>query len=355
MRRRERYIRNGFTMVGAIGLGRNLLLQYQSLKDAGQRFTWNNIDKRSALTSFVTWGTGGAFAGAVYYEYKTWGERNLPFNSDSFLQKLLESEHLKSVPSTFNEFLRLRSRIKDSLDKEFGYDMPFPVKDAGSFAKRTAVNSSYDLDLLVVFRHNAFTTLKEMYDATYFSVKRLFGNWASVEKTGSAFTVTVQNGRDEFSFDIIPARLVYGSQTKISIYERAENFLGQPSYHLADFADQRNLTKNKPEERKVIKLIKLYRDANRLNLPSVAIEQLVIMGLSERQFGLSGSITEDFLNALDFVAERVVRDRLNEVSNSAINLLQGLTYWEKQQMRIDILDDIGRVESNPRYLTELFS
>lgn len=49
---------------------------------------------------------------------------------------------------------------------KYGSDK-YPSFCSGSFAKHTATNVKFDLDLVEPFKHNAFKTLQEMFDSVY--------------------------------------------------------------------------------------------------------------------------------------------------------------------------------------------
>lgn len=98
----------------------------------------------------------------------------------------------------------------------------------------------------------------------------------------------------------------------------------------ANFQKQRNLTKYKPQERQIIKLLKLYMVLNKLNISGVAIEQMTISAMSDRNFGAAHSIADNMLNVMDYISRRVMRNRLNEVSNSNNNLFEGVTWWKNK-------------------------
>src|SRR5882672_1887402 len=144
MRRKVKYIRNGALLFGSIGLSRNLFLQREQLKENGQPLNWDTVDIMSALRSLFKWGAGGALGGLAYYDLKVWNESKLPFHPDSYSHKVLAREHMKSDHASFNRFLSLRTQIKEDLNQEFYDSLAYVPRDAGSFAKRTAILSNYD-------------------------------------------------------------------------------------------------------------------------------------------------------------------------------------------------------------------
>jgi hypothetical protein len=354
MRRKERYIWNSALLFGSIGVARNLHSQYGILRQQEKQFNLNTIDFSSALGSGLKWAAGGAIGGMAVYDIRYWNESKTTFHPDTFLHEVLSGERLKSDPVSFNRFLKLRSEVKDDLNLELKEYLAFAPRDAGSFAKRTAI-SGHDLDILLIFRNDSFYSLGDMYDTVSETIDDLYGTSATIKERESGFTVTFNRGGQDFSFDIIPGRLVGNSQSELSFYKCSSSYSGQSGYVRANFRRQRRLTMYKPEERQVIKLLKLYKELNGLNILGVAIEQMTVQAMSVKNYGVDSSITENFLNVMDYIADRILKDKLHEITNTNNNLFEGITWWEKQSISSLLRNDIQRVEMNARYLREIFN
>jgi hypothetical protein len=354
MRRKERYIWNSALLFGSIGAGRNLFNQYGILRERGQQLNCNTVDYPSVLDSGLKWAAGGALGGLAYYDIRNRNESNSTFNSDTFLHAILSGERLKSDRASFNRFLKLRTEVKDDLSLELGEYLAFPPCDAGSFAKRTAI-SGHDMDILLIFRNDSFYSLGDMYDTVSKTIYDLYGNSATIKGRESGFTVSFTRAGQDFSFDIIPGRLVGHSQSELSFYKCSDSFLGRSGYVRANFRRQRRLTMYKPQERQVIKLLKLYKELNGLNILGVAIEQMTVQAMCVENYGVESSITENFLNVMDYIADRILKGKLHELTNTNNNLFEEITWWEKQSISSLLRNDIQKVETNARYLREIFN
>src|SRR5690606_36098914 len=122
----------------------------------------------------------------------------------------------------------------------------------------------------------------------------------------------------------------------------------------ANIGLQRAITVNQPEARRVIKLLKCYKDRNNLFLPTTIIEQSVIAAMSRQNFGIADSVTEDLLNCMYFLAKTLKRESLQDISNSNNNLFGKMNLWERSLVAWQLHNDLERIEDNPRYIKEIF-
>lgn len=115
------------------------------------------------------------------------------------------------------------------------------------------------------------------------------------------------------------------------------------------------MTINKPEAETVIKLLKAYRDRNSLPLPTLMVKQCVVDALSENNFGVYASPTENLLNCMGFISKRMEQKSLRkcDIANSNNNLHDKVTDMQKSYISNQLRKDIQRIE-NPRYIKEIF-
>ena len=114
------------------------------------------------------------------------------------------------------------------------------------------------------------------------------------------------------------------------------------------------MTVNKPEARTVIKLLKKYRDRNNLPLPTVMIEQCVVGALSNNNFGVYASPTENLLNSMDYMSRKMEHKNLIDVANSNNNLHDKVDNVQRSFISTQLQRDIKRIEENPRYIKDIF-
>jgi hypothetical protein len=355
MNRKEKFILKGALILGGTAALIDLLFQWLEKKQQGQNLTWDNYNgKRTMKWSLLGLGIG-AGAGYLYHEHKLSEEKNHPFHSDEYLKKIIREEDLKSDPVLLNSVMALRQTIKQQMADEFSSHLVCAPEDAGSFIKRTAIASNFDLDIILPFKRNSFNSLKEMYEDVYQRLISVYGNTAQITKHTKAIGVTFPCQNQYNSFDIVPGREInsYELTKDLKLYVRPDWFWQSGTSFKTNIETQRRLTLNKPEARTVIKLLKRYRDKNNLKLPAVIIEQCASEAVSEEMYGINYSATENFLNSMNHIARKLENKTLIDIANSNNNLHEKMSDYDKSITSSRIYFDIKKIEENPRYLQEI--
>lgn len=356
MRKQDRQIVNGALIVGGATALIDILMQWMEHKDKGIDFTWDSYNgKRTLKRSLVGAAVGGGL-GYAHYRYKMSQEAKLPFNSDEYIKKILTEEHLKSHPAVLISVTDARERLKQWMVDKFGKKLVALPEDTGSFYKRTAISSNYDIDIVLPFKRSSYNSLEEMYYDVYEVLGKAFGDRATVTKQTKAIGLTFENEGAPIHFDIVPGREInnYAVEKDLNLYVKPDWIWQRGSSFKTNIGVQKSMTVNKPEARTVIKLLKTYRDRNSLPLPTLIVEQCVVDALSENNFGVYTSPTENLLNCMDYISKKMEQKSLIDIANSNNNLHDKVTDMQKKYISNQLRKDIQRIEENPRYMKEIF-
>jgi len=87
------------------------------------------------------------------------------YKSD-YLNSVLESYRMKHIEELINTYRTKRNEIKLFLNEQYGRHIYEPF-NSGSYKKHTAINTKFDLDLVVPFKRNAFSTLEDMFEDVF--------------------------------------------------------------------------------------------------------------------------------------------------------------------------------------------
>ncbi len=356
MRRKNKYIARGAAIASGLTLVTDVYQQWHTKTENGEKLTFDNFDYRRAFKKTAIAAGVGALAGYAYYEYCIYEEAKLPFDADGYLKKVLSQEQIKNNPRFLNAVLDQRTKIKEWAVNKFGTKLAAFPQDAGSFAKRTAIATNYDLDMVLVFQRDSYYSLKEMYYDVYEAVQKAFGGKAVIEKRTKAISITYLHEGDQISFDIVPGRMI-NKNTKdknINLYVRPDWAWQRGGAFKTNHRLHKEITLNKPEARQVIKLLKTYRDRNGYDLPSLVIEQYVVSAMSADNFGVYASLTENLLNSMDYIAKKIVQQQLPDIANTNNNLHNQLTSSSRCSLSDQLITDIKRIEDRPSYMQEIF-
>lgn len=356
MRRKDRYIVNGALILGSATALGDVFLQWLECRNQGIEFTWENYNgMRTIQRSLIGAAIGGGL-GYGYYCHRIREEAKLPFNPDDYLKRVLTEEHLKANPAVFKNVIAYREKIKQWILDKFGHKLVALPEDTGSFIKRTAISSNYDLDIILPFSRWSYSSLKEMYYDVYKEVGKAFEGKATVTKQTKAIGITFEKNGDIIHFDIVPGREInnYAIEKDLNLYVRPDFIWQKGRSFKTNVRVQKTITVNKPEARTVIKLLKVYRDRNYLPLPTLIIEQCVVDALSETNFGTYSSATENLLNCMDYISKKIEQRYLIDFTNSNNNLNNKLSELQRVNVSNKLRDDLDKIEENPKYIKEIF-
>ncbi|MDN3654053.1 hypothetical protein QWZ08_00360 [Ferruginibacter paludis] len=356
MRRKEKYIANG-AVIGFVGIAAgDIIFQWFKHWQRGMPFTWNSYNGKQTLKHALIGSAVGAGIGYLAYESKLSDESNHPFNSDEHLRKVLSEENLKSDPVLLKKYLSYKSEVKKWLREKFAQKLAYQPEDAGSFFKRTAIISNCDLDIILPFKRSSYTTLEQMYYDVHEVLQRNFGNQAVVSKQTKAIGLTFEHNGLPIHFDIVPGREIndYKNTKDLNLYVRRDWAWQRGSSFKTNVSLQQRATTNLPAARRTIKLMKSYRDKNDLPISSVLLEQCVCDALSNHKYGTRFSDTENLLNSMIHVARKIKQENIIDVANTNNNLLNKMSESDKTFVATFLETDIQRIETNPRYIKEIF-
>lgn len=357
MRKKERYT----TQAAAIGfcitaLG-DVLMQWLEHYERDEKFTWDSYDGTRTLKNAMIGVTIGAGVGYALYEYTSILERKKSFNSDEYLKAILKDQDLKNNPDLYQKAILVRDELKLRLLDSFSDVLVSVPKNTGSFVRSTANIESYDIDILLPFRKESFSSLEDMFNYTFEKIHSEFQNQQNVKvrkKTKSIRISFVREG-NEISFDIVPGREIgnYKLDNRLNLFVNSKSIWTRNSSFKIDASHQRNITINKPDERRVIRLLKLYNSKNNLNIPKVIIEQSVVLALSENNFGIFSSITDNLLNSMLFLSKKLEQNQFIDWGNSSNNLLLKMSTNERMRASQILRNDVDNVENNSHVIKEI--
>src|SRR5690606_42101263 len=93
-------------------------------------------------------------------------------NRNEHLKKVLKTHDINKVES-LNKFIAKKNAVKNALNDKFSSEKASNSIDSGSYAKKTAINTKFDIDCCIPFLKkekeddNGYATLEEMFDAVY--------------------------------------------------------------------------------------------------------------------------------------------------------------------------------------------
>ncbi len=268
------------------------------------------------------------------------------YKSD-YLNSVLESYRMKHIEELINIYRTKRDEIKQFLNEQYGSKIYDPF-NSGSYKKHTAINTKFDLDLVVPFKHNAFSTLEKMFEDVLEKLTEKYKDETTVKKQGVSIGLTFDE-EDEINIDVVPARET--SQDSFPEHKDLNLHKTQNEGYLkTNIHAQIEHIKAKENERKVIRLLKIWKACHKYKYKSFFIELLVIKAYEESS--PQGNLWEQFKTVLNYIINNIQNKNftLKDPGNSNNDLAQSLDSKEKRTL-ISILESmLARIELNEKQI-----
>lgn len=268
------------------------------------------------------------------------------YKSD-YLNSVLESYRMKHIEELINIYRTKRDEIKQFLNEQYGSKIYDPF-NSGSYKKHTAINTKFDLDLVVPFKHNAFSTLEKMFEDVLEKLTEKYKDETTVKKQGVSIGLTFDE-EDEINIDVVPARET--SQDSFPEHKDLNLHKTQNEGYLkTNIHAQIEHIKAKENERKVIRLLKIWKACHKYKYKSFFIELLVIKAYEESSS--QGNLWEQFKTVLNYIINNIQNKNftLKDPGNSNNDLAQSLDSKEKRTL-ISILESmLARIELNEKQI-----
>lgn len=262
---------------------------------------------------------------------------------------------MRHIDSTVKYYQRKRQQVKEALEKEFGSRLAGGIIYSGSVAKSTEVNIKFDVDQIVPFARNSFSTLEEMADALYaffyYRYKDPDEDRFELKKqrysTGLVFhSLTVGN----LPMDIVAGRGLRQGQYRedgyLNLYDSSEKTSFQTNISL----QIEEIRKSHDSVRNIIRLLKVWKYHSRASVKSIFLELITRRAFDNAGKSVPGDLWGQLKMTMEFVRDQIKTIRLEDPGNSNNNVADTLNTSEKDQysnqfrfMLSEIARDKGRL------------
>jgi len=287
----------------------------------------------------------------------------MPVKKSAYLQDVLETHRMAHVNKLLKKFQTKREEVKETLEENYGSKIYSPI-NSGSYAKHTAINSKFDLDIVVPVKRDAFDTLEEMFNDLCCCLQEKYGSVAKVRKQNVSIGMEfyADSDGDIIDLDIVPGRELNQDQYKddknLNLHIDSDygllnkntwiqtNIQAQ-SAHILQTGDERDSV------RQIIRLLKIWKNDDLSNKPykSFLLELITIKAFDE--LVISGNLWEKLQTVMEYIGDNVAKDgfRLIDPGNSNNDVMDTLTEFDRRNLseRMNIiLNSISQNKENIR-------
>ena len=269
-----------------------------------------------------------------------------------YLQEVLETHRMSHIDTLTDKYKTKRKEVKEKLENNYASKVYSPMS-SGSFAKHTAINIKFDLDTIVPFKKNSFDTLEKMFDDVFEFLSKEYDDVATVRKqTVSIGIIFYQDSDgDEINLDIVPGREQnqdkYKDDKNLNLFVNSKyGILDKQTYIKTNIQAQIDHIKAKENERKIIRLLKIWKNSNRENYKSFLLELITIKAFHKED--ISGNLWEKLKAVMTYIKNNVTQEgfTLKDPGNSGNNVIDTLESYERQALSDKMDRIIKNIESN---------
>lgn len=272
-----------------------------------------------------------------------------------YLQEVLETHRMSHIDTLTDKYRTRRKEVKEKLENNYASKVYSPMS-SGSFAKHTAINIKFDLDTIVPFKKNSFETLEKMFNDVFEFLSKEYESVATVRKqTVSIGIIFYQDSDgDEINLDIVPGREQnqekYKDDKNLNLFVNSKyGILEKQTYIKTNIQAQIDHIKAKENERKIIRLLKIWKNSNHENYKSFLLELITIKAFDKED--ISGNLWEKLKTVMTYIKDNVTQEgfTLKDPGNSGNNVIDTLESYERQALsnKIDIIiENIENHEDN---------
>lgn len=229
----NKFIRKSTLFGTAVGLLSNALNQHSVIQqNPYSRFDWNDFIYTGMKGATLGFGISSSVVlinniGTSLKEKKALSE----FKSETdHLRQVLDTHQTNAIPSSI---LTKAKSIMNTLECVYEDKLVNPPKFQGSLARKTNIKNHSDIDILLSFKSNSFSSLEKMYEDVYCTLKRhiLCLKIKRIRKQSVSLGLVFSYQNQETIIDIVPSRKIdnYLDGSDYSLYKNATKCSNKPS------------------------------------------------------------------------------------------------------------------------------
>ena len=281
----------------------------------------------------------------------------MSLDKNEHLREVLDTHKMCHIQNFVDKVKRRREEVKAKMSNRYGSDK-YSSFGYGSFAKHTATNVKFDLDLVEPFKHNAFGTLQEMFDSVHDFLAEEYKNTGVTirkQKVSIGISFPMEEGDEKsVELDVVPGRELsdndYFDSHDLNLCFNEDHWgFKKGTSQKTNIHKQISHIEGKSSARQIIRLLKIWKKQKGKKYKSFVIELAVIRALD----GYNGD--NNLWPRLKYTME-YLRDHIAESSfhlfdpgNTNNDVIAAMQDYDRQSFKSDMENMLNNIDSNPDF------
>lgn len=281
----------------------------------------------------------------------------MSLDKNEHLREVLDTHKMCHIQNFVDKVKRRREEVKAKMSNRYGSDK-YSSFGSGSFAKHTATNVKFDLDLVEPFKHNAFGTLQEMFDSVHDFLAEEYKNTGVTirkQKVSIGISFPMEEGDEKsVELDVVPSRELsdndYFDSHDLNLCFNEDHWgFKKGTSQKTNIHKQISHIEGKSSARQIIRLLKIWKKQKGKKYKSFVIELAVIRALD----GYNGD--NNLWPRLKYTME-YLRDHIAESSfhlfdpgNTNNDIIAAMQDYDRQSFKSDMENMLNNIDSNPDF------
>ena len=288
-----------------------------------------------------------------------------------YLADVLYSYSMGHIKELTNEYKAAANRLRKAIEANYG-DKIYSTFFSGSIAKHTAINTKFDIDFVIPFKHDSFDTLKAMSDDVFEFLNDYIKKEENVDicdsnvkkqkvSIGFTYRYFLDGVQKTIPIDVVPGRELndgdYEETESLNLFFRESTWgfmSDEGSRQKTNIAAQSKLICGKDKERRVIRLLKIWKKANGKDVKSFVLELFVIKALED--YNGANDIWAILKHTLEYIRDNAKNEscHLYDPGNSNNDVLARMEKYERNQLSDEMKNLLYAIENIDGYIKTAF-
>lgn len=271
---------------------------------------------------------------------------------NTHLEDVLSTHKLEHIKATIEKYSTRKKEVIDLLVSHYSSEMYTPFQ-SGSMAKHTAVNNKFDFDIVTPFKRDSFSSLEEMFNSVYNYLVESLPSDVEIRKQKVSIGITYPEDKDgiKVQLDVVPGREInvkeFSSTHNLHLYVNEDIWgFAKGTHTKTNIHAQIDHIKGQKSARKIIRLLKIWKNHRSENFKSFMLELFTIKALT----GYTGAsdIWSQLQHVIDYISEKVVDEnfKLIDPGNSNNNVLATMDVTQRNNLSTKLNSIKSNISSN---------